>query len=62
MGTERGRFSDGYRAPRTTCKVCWCSIFAEDDTVWVTQPNPGIAHRICTEEPKPRTSWSPPAD
>jgi hypothetical protein len=53
MATEAGRFTDARRAPRTTCKVCWCSVFADDDTVWVTEPNPGIAHRICAEE-KPR--------
>jgi hypothetical protein len=44
----------GQRPPRTTCKICWCSIFAEDDTRWVTQPNPGLAHRVCVEEPPRR--------
>lgn len=38
------------RAPRTTCKICWCSIFADDDTEWVTTPAPGIAHKICARE------------
>jgi len=53
MEGEPGRLSDIRRAPRTTCKVCWCSVFADDDTAWVTEPNPGIAHRVCAEE-KPR--------
>lgn len=53
MEGEPSRLSDVRRAPRTTCKICWCSVFADDDTAWVIGPNPGIAHRICAEE-KPR--------
>lgn len=55
MGLDTtGRFTDVGKAPRTTCKICWCNIYAEDDTVWVVTPNPGIAHRACAEEQKPR--------
>ena len=50
MGTETGTSSDGRRPPRTTCKICWCSVFAEDDVEWVIAPSPGIAHKICAVE------------
>lgn len=50
MGIDTSGLADQRRAPRTTCKVCWCSIFATDDTSWVTHPNPGLAHTVCAEE------------
>lgn len=37
------------RPPRTTCKICWCSVFPEDVTVWVVSPQPGLAHKTCAE-------------
>lgn len=44
--------SHAERPPRTQCKICDCSIFIGDDTVWVISPRPGLAHRICAEESK----------
>jgi hypothetical protein len=46
------RIGDAQRPPRTQCKICDCSIFIGDDTVWVISPRPGLAHRICAEEVK----------
>jgi len=40
----------GLQPPRTVCKICRCSVFAEDDTAWTRQPTPGIAHTQCVTE------------
>jgi hypothetical protein len=45
--------TDTRRAPRTTCKICWCSIYDEDTTVWVIAPSPGLAHSVCVATPPP---------
>jgi len=36
------------RAPRTVCKICGCSIFEADKTLWTRQgTTPGLAHAFC---------------
>jgi hypothetical protein len=42
--------TSGRKPPRTTCKICWCSVFESDKTIWVTTPSPGIAHKECAEQ------------
>lgn len=46
----RSGLADRHLPPRTACKICWCSVFPTDETVWVTTPAPGIAHKSCAEE------------
>lgn len=46
---------DTRKTPRTTCKVCWCSIYTEDVTVWVVTPSPGLAHSVCVATTPPDT-------
>lgn len=46
-----GRLAGMRQPPRTTCKVCWSSVYVTDDTTWVTSPSPGIAHTACVEDP-----------
>jgi len=48
----RGGHAERTAPPRTKCKICWCSVFPEDDTMWVTSPQPGIAHTTCTKDQK----------
>lgn len=36
--------------PVTVCKICWRNIYQGEETVWVTSPAPGIAHRYCSEK------------
>jgi len=50
MSLTTVRIGDAQKPPRTTCKICNCSIFVGDETRWVTSPNPGLAHRICADE------------
>lgn len=46
-----GRLAQKHLPPRTVCKVCWHTVFATDETEWVTSPAPGIAHATCVREP-----------
>jgi hypothetical protein len=50
----RAPFGTSRNPPRTTCKICGCSIFEGDETAWVVSPNPGLAHQVCAEEAPPR--------
>lgn len=48
---SKGGLAQRHLPPRTVCKVCWQTVFATDETQWVTSPAPGIAHATCTREP-----------
>lgn len=56
VSNTRAPYGKAQQPPRTTCKICGCSIFEGDDTAWVVSPNPGLTHRICAEEDPARTS------
>lgn len=56
MTHEEGRLTDIRKAPRTTCKICWCSIYNEDETIWVISPAPGLAHKVCVRPAQPPPS------
>lgn len=48
---SKGGLTERHHPPRTACKICWCSVFPTDETVWVTSPDPGICHATCVKEP-----------
>lgn len=49
---NHGALTGMRKPPRTTCKICWCSIFESEETKWVISPSPGIAHKDCPESPE----------
>lgn len=44
---DKGPSGDSIRPPRSTCKICWRSIYTHQVTDWVIRPNPGLAHQEC---------------
>lgn len=53
--SNTGGLANRHHPPKTQCKICWCSIFPQDDTVWVRTPSPGLAHKTCAEPKEPET-------
>lgn len=51
-GNAEGRLAGQRKPPRTTCKVCWKSVYEHEEVAWVIAPAPGLAHEICARKQK----------
>lgn len=47
---DTGPSGPSMKPPRSTCKICWRSIYIHDETDWVIRPNPGLAHLACVRK------------
>lgn len=47
---DTGPTSTQFKPPRSTCKICWRSIYMADLTDWAVRPNPGLVHMECARK------------
>lgn len=53
---DTGPSGPSVRPPRSTCKICWHSIYVHQETDWVVSPNPGLAHQDCAQKRRAESS------